>query len=47
MASIAEYKQALDNKGERLKELILDRAAHDNDIDIWALVKLAEYAKIC
>lgn len=44
MASIDEYKQALDNKGEKLKELILDRASHDADIDLWDFVKLVEYA---
>lgn len=39
-----EYREALVNAGPKLKELILDRAAHDRGIglfDLWELVGTA------
>ena len=39
-----EYKQALDGAGPKLKELILDRAAQDSDIDLLQLRALVAAA---
>lgn len=35
--SYDDYKEALDGAGPKLKELILDRAAQDRDIDFTQL----------
>lgn len=40
----SDYEQALDGAGPKLKELILDRAAHDEGIDFVELKKLADLA---
>lgn len=44
MDTYADYKEALEGAGPKLKELILDRAANDEGISIEQLVSLAAYA---
>lgn len=39
-----DYREALDGAGPRLKELVLDRAAHDPKIDFPALKALVDFA---
>lgn len=39
-----EYRSALDTAGPKLKELILDRASHDPNIDLEDLITLVKYA---
>ena len=39
-----DYRNALDGAGPKLKELVLDRAAHDPKIDFPALKALVEFA---
>ena len=39
-----EYLDALENAGPKLKEIILDRAAHDPDIELWDLKALVKKA---
>lgn len=39
-----DYRAALDGAGPKLKELILDRAAHDTRIDLSELRVLVRYA---
>lgn len=39
-----DYRDALDGAGPKLKELILDRAAHDHMIDLWELKALVNTA---
>ena len=39
-----DYRQALEGAGPRLKELILDRAAHDPGIDFFELRELVRFA---
>lgn len=39
-----EYREALEGAGPKLKELILERAAHDPGIDFQQLKALADYA---
>lgn len=39
-----DYRKALEGAGPKLKEMVLDRAAHDHDIDFWELKKLADLA---
>ncbi len=42
--SIENYAAALEGAGPKLKELILDRAAHDEDIALDELVELVRMA---
>lgn len=42
--SYDEYRDALEGAGPKLKELILDRAAHDPKIDFPGLKALVEMA---
>ena len=44
MYSFAEYRDALEGAGPKLKELILDRAAHDPKIDFPELKALVGFA---
>lgn len=37
-----DYQQALDGAGPKLKELILERAAHDHSIDFMELRELVD-----
>lgn len=39
-----DYQQALDGAGPKLKELILERAAHDHSIDFMELRELVDWA---
>lgn len=39
-----DYRSALEGAGPKLKELVLDRAAHDPAIDFKALKALVEFA---
>lgn len=39
-----DYLDALDGAGPKLKELILERAAHDHSIDFMELRKLVKQA---
>lgn len=39
-----EYRNVLDGAGPKLKELILDRAAHDRNIDLMELKSLVDLA---
>ena len=39
-----DYRSALEGAGPKLKELVLDRAAHDPTIDLRALKALVEFA---
>lgn len=39
-----DYRKALDGAGPKLKELVLDRAAHDPGIDFPALKALVDFA---
>lgn len=39
-----DYQQALDGTGPKLKELILERAAHDHSIDFMELRELVDRA---
>lgn len=41
---IEEYRQALDGAGPKLKEIILDRAAHDGGIGVLDLKELVAVA---
>ena len=41
---IDQYKKALEGSGPKLKEIILDRAAHDRDISVWVLRELVKAA---
>ncbi len=38
------YKKALHGAGPKFKEIILDRAAHDRDIDLVELKELVDLA---
>ena len=38
------YSDILENAGPKLKEIILDRAAHDSKIDMWELTALVKTA---
>ena len=42
--ALAAYRDALEGSGPKLKELILDRAAHDPKIDFAALKALVAFA---
>lgn len=42
--SFEEYRDALEGAGPKLKELILDRAAHDPKIDFSELRALVSFA---
>lgn len=42
--SFEDYYRALDGAGPKLKELILDRAAHDHSIDFIELRELVDHA---
>lgn len=44
MFQYMDYVTALDDAGPKLKELILDRAAHDPRIDFFDLKSLVEKA---
>ena len=44
MDAYEDYKAALEGAGPKLKELILDRAANDEDIYVEQLVELARLA---
>lgn len=39
-----DYQEALDGAGPKLKEVILERAAHDENLGIRELKRLAELA---
>lgn len=39
-----DYRSALEGAGPKLKELVLDRAAHDPQIDFSALKELVDFA---
>ena len=39
-----DYSDILENAGPKLKEIILDRAAHDPQIDLWELRVLVKKA---
>lgn len=41
---LEDYRQALDGAGPRLKEVILDRAAHDDSIQLPELKELVVLA---
>ncbi len=41
---LLDYLEALDGAGPKLRELVLDRAAHDPAIDLNDLVTLAKAA---
>ena len=41
---VEDYQQALDGAGPKLKELILERAAHDHSIDFMELRELVDWA---
>lgn len=42
--TLNDYKKALHGAGPKLKEIILDRAAHDRDIDLVELKELVGLA---
>lgn len=42
--SVHDYKLALEGAGPKFKELILDRAAHDDNISVWDLKELVKAA---
>jgi len=42
--AISHYQEALEGAGPKLVELILDRAAHDPEIDLWDLRQLVKAA---
>lgn len=44
MRTFEEYREALVNAGPKLKELILDRAAHDRAISLYDLRELVRCA---
>lgn len=39
-----DYRKALEGAGPKLKELVLERAAHDPAIDLWQLRELVDIA---
>lgn len=39
-----DYMNALDGAGIKLKEIVLDKAAHDESISLEELVRLVAYA---
>lgn len=41
---LCNYRMALEGAGPKLKELILDRAAHDDNISVWDLKMLVQCA---
>ena len=44
MVTFEEYRKALEGAGPKLKELVLDRAAHDAGIDFQQLKELVDVA---
>lgn len=42
--TLAEYQEALQGAGPKLKELILERAAHEDWLDLMELRELAKLA---
>ena len=44
MFTFEDYVRALKGAGPKLKEIVLDRAAHDHNIDFVQLKALADYA---
>lgn len=44
MFTFEDYKEALKGAGPKLKELILERAAHDDNIDFMELRMLVDFA---
>lgn len=44
MVTFEDYKEALKGAGPKLKELILERAAHDDNIDFMELRMLVDFA---
>jgi hypothetical protein len=44
MFTFEDYMRALKGAGPKLKEIVLDRAAHDRNIDFVQLKALADYA---
>lgn len=41
---VEEYREILEGAGWKLKEIVLDRAAHDEGIDLHQLKALIEFA---
>lgn len=44
MFTFTEYQECLKGAGPKLKELVLDRAAHDHTIDLRQLKELVKAA---
>lgn len=44
LVTIADYMEALEGAGPKLKEIILDRAAQDKSLSVWDLKTLVKAA---
>ncbi len=44
MHTMDDYMNALDGAGPKMKELIIERAANDEGLDLWDLRKLVALA---
>lgn len=44
LVTIANYMEALEGAGQKLKEIILDRAAQDKSLSVWDLKTLVKAA---
>ena len=44
MFTFKDYRKALEGAGPKMKELVLDRAAHDVNIDFQQLKELVNFA---